>query len=784
VPESQVPAVPHGWRVLRSGGLWVAMSALCLFAVTLPGGLPLGEPWRSLWLFNLVYVGASVACVVEAVHGSERRWAWGFVSLALVSTLAANVYYSLVLGPMDSPPYPSWADAGYLLFYPFLYLALMILLQARVPRWHPSVWLDGLMMALGVASLGAAFALAPVLQLTRAELSVVITNLAYPLGDLLLMSTVIGGLTLVAAQLDLQWVLLGAGVLAGGVGDSIYLVQDSAGQYTEGSILDLTWLVGAVLIGLAALPSTASRSLRLPRRRAGSGRGLLIVPALVTIACLAVLLPVGDWQGSVVAQWLAGSGLVVVAARYRLTFREVLQLPEVRRQAVTDELTGLVNRRGFTAQAEALVRSEAAGSATPTGPVALLLLDLDQFKEVNDSLGHHAGDLLLSAIGQRLSSTCRTDQDLLARLGGDEFAILLPDTGVDGAEHAARRIRTTLTDPFMLDGVRVEASISIGIAVAPQHGTTLSLLMRRADIAMYRAKATRGGHAVYDPDRRDDDSEDRLHRVAELRAALDSGQITVHYQPKVDLATGVVTDVEALARWDHPTRGLLSPSAFLGLADEYGLMPALTAAVLDQALAQAAIWRADRRELTVAVNLPPAAVVDTALPDRIIRLLARHHLPPTALTLEITEESLLDDRVRARDVLARLRHAGVKIAIDDYGRGYSSLAYLRELPVDELKLDRSFIDPMVEDGRAAAIVRSTVELAHALGLRIVAEGVEHPTAAEELSTYGCDAAQGFLYSHALPPAELARWLDTRTDAAAGVQPAGSGSAAPASIPIQ
>jgi EAL domain-containing protein (putative c-di-GMP-specific phosphodiesterase class I) len=255
-----------------------------------------------------------------------------------------------------------------------------------------------------------------------------------------------------------------------------------------------------------------------------------------------------------------------------------------------------------------------------------------------------------------------------------------------------------------------------------------------------------------------------------LRTAIDEDQIVVHYQPKIDLVTGDVTSVEALVRWDHPTEGLLYPAAFLPLAEEAGLMAAVTATVLDQALAQAACWQREGRTLAVAVNLPPATIVDAGLPDRVAELLARHEVPPERLKLEITEESLLDDRVRARHVLAQLRQIGVRIAIDDYGSGYSSLAYLRELPVDELKLDRSFIFPMADDARAAAIVRSTIELAHSLGLSIVAEGVEHAAAAEELTRYGCDSAQGFYYARALHPTELTWWLDTRHTAPPNPQP--------------
>ena len=792
----QVPASRLGLALLtlQYTGLGMACLAVAVFAVSLPGGLQLDEDFRSVWLYNLVYVAASLTAAVGAFRDPRLRVVWGATAVALLSTTAANVYYSLVLAPMDSPPYPSWADAGYLLYYPLLYLALMALLRARVTHWHPSVWLDGLMVTLSAAALEAGFVLTPVLHLAGDRDAVAMTNLAYPLGDLLLMSTLVGGVFLLHRRLDVQWLLLGAGVLAGGIGDSIYLVQDSAGQYNEGTVLDLTWLIGAVLTALAARarpnrpppPTLEVTSIAASATQTATAKwALLGMPIVVTGTCLGLLVPIGGWQSPAVAQWLAATALCVVAGRMLLTYREVWQLSEVRQQAVTDELTGLTNRRGFTTHTEALLTVRhpfapdrrvthgtrtASTRQTVTGnaadpeaghQTALLLLDLDQFKEVNDSLGHHAGDQLLVAIAHRLTESVRGPQDLIARLGGDEFAILLPGTDPAGAEHAAGRIRAALAAPFLLDGVRVQAAVSIGIALAPDHGQTLSLLMRRADIAMYRAKATRTGHAFYDPALRDPDGEDRLQRIADLRDALDHDQLVLHYQPKIDLPDGTVSGVEALVRWDHPTRGLLYPDTFLPLAEETGLMPALTAIVLDQALAQAATWRREGRDLSVAVNLPTAAVVDTALPDRITELLTRHQLPATTLKLEITEESLLDDRVRARDVLARLRHSGVQIAIDDYGSGCSSLAYLRELPVDELKLDRSFIYPMADDARAAAIVRSTVELAHSLGLRIVAEGVEHPAAAAELTRYGCDAAQGFLYSRALTPIELTWWLDHR-----------------------
>ncbi|NMM22741.1 MAG: EAL domain-containing protein [Phycicoccus sp.] len=485
-----------------------------------------------------------------------------------------------------------------------------------------------------------------------------------------------------------------------------------------------------------------------------TGAGALAVSAVATAAGLGVLIVSSRTHLSTLAVVLAGVTLSAAAGRSQLAFRLLARMADLRRlTAATDELTGLPNRRALYADGRARLAD------LPDRNHALLMLDLDKFKEVNDSLGHHVGDQLLVQIGARLNDQLRTG-DLLARLGGDEFAVLLQDAGHDQAVDVAVKLRAALAEPFALQDIALYSSVSIGIALFPHDGPDLNTLLRKADVAMYKAKAIGDGHHVYGGDD-DSDFTTRLHTIDELRAALTSDQLVVHYQPKIDLLTGQVHDVEALVRWDHPTRGLLYPDAFLELVEEAGLMRALTRVVLEIALDQAAVWHGEGRRLTVAVNLSASSMVDTDLPDEVATMLTARDLPPCALQMEITEEFLMADRDRARNILTRLRDSGIQISIDDFGTGYSSLSYLRDLPIDELKLDRSFILPMADDARAAALVASTIALAHSLGLRMVAEGVEDEVAYDELIRLGCDQAQGFDMSRPVPATELDVWLNTR-----------------------
>jgi diguanylate cyclase (GGDEF)-like protein len=445
---------------------------------------------------------------------------------------------------------------------------------------------------------------------------------------------------------------------------------------------------------------------------------------------------------TVVAVLLGGGLVLLFGALFRIVAGASRRL---RRQALHDALTGLPNRTLLHGRAERVLRGDE--------PAAMLLIDLDRFKEVNDTLGHDYGDALLVEVSQRLHATLRRD-DTLARLGGDEFAVLVagvPDraTVID----VAGRLQDALRRPFALRGVAVELEASIGVALHPEHGRTAGALLQRADVAMYDAK--RGGHGVstYAPER-DPYSADRLGLLAELRRAIERDELVLHYQPKISLSSRELTGVEALVRWQHPTRGLLGPDEFVPFAERTGAVADLTTWVVDRALAQHRTWRAEGIDLPVAVNLAAANIVDVGLPAVVAGLLERHGVAGERLECEISEHTVMADPVRASDVLDGLRALGVRLSLDDFGTGHSSLAYLKRLPLDEVKIDRSFVAGMAEDENDAVIVRSTIDLARNLGLEVVAEGVETAEIMRTLADLRCDTAQGYHISRPLPAGEL------------------------------
>jgi diguanylate cyclase (GGDEF)-like protein len=423
-------------------------------------------------------------------------------------------------------------------------------------------------------------------------------------------------------------------------------------------------------------------------------------------------------------------------------------------EALHDGLTGLPNRTLFSLRVRRLCEDQQPGSAVVA---AVMLLDLDHFKEINDTLGHHVGDQLLRAVAERLRDSVRPD-DTVARLGGDEFAVLATDLA-SGADAVAvgERVLAALAEPFTVDGVRLDVEASLGVALLPEHGDGIDLLLRKADIALYAAKVERSCVRLYDPDE-DPHTLERLALATDLRAGLERNELFLHYQPQLDLRDGRVLGFEALVRWRHPQHGVLMPDDFLPVVENTGLIGPLTLEVLDLALSAAASWRASGHDVGVAVNLSVRHLTDLSLPQQVRERLAAHGLPASALSLEVTETLIMTDPGRSVGVLALLRELGVGLAVDDFGTGYSSLAYLRRLQVDELKIDKSFVLPLSRDDHDAVIVRSTIELGHNLGLRLVAEGVEDRTTLDLLRSWGCDTAQGYHISRPMPSDAVLPWL--------------------------
>ena len=430
------------------------------------------------------------------------------------------------------------------------------------------------------------------------------------------------------------------------------------------------------------------------------------------------------------------------------------QAEDARHQSRHDALTGLPNRLHFQERLAARL-SERESRA------AVLLLDLDRFKDVNDTLGHDNGDALLCEVGGRIRSVLRAS-DVVARLGGDEFAILLPDVdGPEAATSVARSIVAVLERPFTLGDVTVGVGASVGVALAPLHGDDGTVLLRRADVAMYTAKADQSGVELYDLER-DDHTTQRLALVGELRQAIADGGLSVHFQPQIDLATNRVLGAEALVRWIHPTLGFVAPDDFIPVAEQSGLIGGLTRVVLTSALEECARWRRlpGAGDLRMSVNLSARSLLQASLPEEVAAALAATGLPASALCLELTETSVMVDPKRTIPTLHRLRALGVTIALDDFGTGHSSMAYLKQLPVGEIKIDKSFVMTMAEDRFDEAIVCSIIDLARHLLVPVVAEGIEDLAVAARLRSAGCAFGQGYGFGRPMPAPQFAEWLST------------------------
>ena len=650
-----------------------------------------------------------------------------------------------------TPSAPSPADAFYLAFFPFAYVAVVLLMRGGTRRLSTPSWLDGAVAGLGAAAICAAFAFPSVHRLAGGGSLSVATNLAYPIGDLLLLFLVVGGTAMLSGRRRGPWLLLATGAAINVVGDTSNLLVSSLGATHVGALANAAaWPTSILLMSMVVWLGAGHASPFAAQKPTG-----FVLPALAAASGLAILVVGTLHHTSGVATGLATATLVVVGVRLALSARGMRTLTRKRyHQSVTDDLTGLGNRRYLFQVLDAFF-TDTAGAAMPGRRLAFLFIDLNRFKELNDAFGHPAGDAILKQLGARLKASLR-ESDELIRFGGDEFAVVLMDADAEYATTIAGHLTDSLREPFALHAVSSRISASIGIAHAPADAADSAALMARADVAMYRAKSSGLPFAVFEHERDFEGDGNRLRLAEELRLALERGELVLHYQPQLDLRSDEIPTVEALIRWPHPRLGLLHPLSFLPVAEEAGLMGSLTRWVLEAALTQCGVWRGAGRRITVSVNISATNLLDVGFIDLVRGLLARCELPADALILEITETSLITEFERSRRVIAQLRDLGLVVSIDDFGAGFTSLAFLGSLAVGELKLDRTFITRLAtgEREREVQLVRATIDLGHALGLRVVAEGVEDYGTLALLSRCGCDLVQGYFIDVPRPAGEL------------------------------
>jgi diguanylate cyclase len=706
------------------------------------GGDAVEQPIRD-WLTSAVYILVALIVSWRALRTKEARRPWTIFALGISLYALGNVLWAAWIEHLPNPPIPSISDAMWLSFYPAAYLGITGLARLREQRVPARVWLDSVIAAFGVAAIGAAIVVRPLLASVAGDTAAVTTEMAYPACDLLLAALVVGVLALRGWRLNRMWAMLGGGFLTLAAADCMYALQVAGGATAPSSATNFVYEIAVMLLALAAWQSQGALE-----ADAVPSTAVLGIPAAFTLGALGLLVYDHFSRLDPLALALALLTILAAFARTALAFGDVTTLAETRRQALTDELTSLPNRRHFLRLVRAAITASRA-----TDSVALMIVDLDHFKELNDTLGHEAGDQLLRQVGARLLRALRTS-DTAARLGGDEFGVVLSDTcDAVGATLVADKILGSMREPFSIRGLNLRVTASIGIALFPEDAHNDEQLMQHADVAMYEAKSTRSGRACYARDR-DHHSLERLTLAGELSRALESGEIEAYFQPKADARSHKVVGLEALARWRHPTRGLIEPGEFVTVAEQAGLGPVLTRRMLELALTHLKTWREAGLDLHVALNTTVTDLQDTRFPAEVAAALAAHGLPPDALMLEVTENMVLADPVRIGDVLAQLGELGLGLSLDDFGTGYSSLTRLKALPVGEVKIDRSFVSHMTLNPVDAAIVQATIRLAHSIGASVVAEGVEDEATWRFLATERCDLIQGYALSKPLPAAEL------------------------------
>jgi diguanylate cyclase (GGDEF)-like protein len=740
-------AVPD--RLARSR--WVIYLALGLTAIGVYYLLPTAGVAQAVLLTTVNGVAAGCALMTARASHGRARTVWGFLGLSMVlATLANGPYYGFPLVTGRPVPFPCPVDVLWLLTYPCYIVALNATVRQQRREDRRGNALDASILVVSGAVLMWEFVLEPVATAAGIPLLAHVVAFAYPAMDVLVFAMLVRVAIVVSwRNTSLRLLLLSFFALL--VGDTIYTLQLSAGTYHFGGVPDGIWMASYLLIGVAAMHLRAGEVANLTPssgQRLSQGRLAFLCAAVLSGPILLASDPHEVW---VATSACILAFLLVMARMTGLNRTLVLTSVELESRASTDSLTALANRAAFHERlAETLAQPERRNSVQ-----AVLFVDIDDFKDVNDNLGHAAGDELLCVVADRLRDVVRPD-DLVARLGGDEFALLLngvPDRAA--ALSVAERAVAALSQPTVIHGQQVRIGASVGLALR-QPASEPDTLMRQSDVAMYTAKGG-GKNRVEIYDAALDQALGEHHALkADIIGAAGRGELVLHYQPVVGLNTGHTVGVEALVRWDHPTRGQLPPLSFIGLAEDTGAIIDIGLWVLTEACTQMHAWHLDhaRPDLFISVNVSVRQLDRPGFAEDVREVLCQTELDPSRLVIEVTESVLADPFGGAARTLESLREIGVRIAIDDFGTGYSSISYLSRLPVDILKIDRSFVSGATPGPQADAVLESIVDLAMRLGLDIIPEGIEETNQLTRLQTLGCEAGQGFLLSRPLSAAAI------------------------------
>ena len=728
-------------------GRWILGGLAAAYALTtlLPSDAKPG--WVDTWFYGVVIMAVTLAGLVRPVVVRRNRLPWLLLSLATISWAVGDQYWSIMFADADDIPVPSPADVGYVGLYPLAYIGLILLAGSVLRQVPASVLLDGLVTSLAVGALFSAITVKQIISGVDGSAAAVITNLSYPVGDLVLIVVAVATLAMVRWRVEPVWWLLVAGFALFAIADTAYLLGANS-WYVDGSWVDGLWMVGIALVPLAG-------SLRQrPAPAAIGGFAALLVPILFSLAALVVLVVASFADLHPVTVVLAALCLVAAGGRTALTFEQTRALARSRTEARTDELTTVGNRRMLDERLPALAAAAAAGR-----PLLVGIVSIRHLSAINETLGYEYGDGMLAALGARLREQVG-DRAVPARLGGAEIALLQPFDGhLARAEQSMRDLLSAVAGPARVGGVEVEIELSAGVAAGPTHALGGRDLLRCAGEALRRAKATESEVEVYDP-AQDIGRDFGPRLLPELIKALEHNLIGAWYQPKVELAGGAAVELEAQLRWVHPEHGVLDAAVLRPLAARAGLTRRLTRVMLAEAVRRCAWWQAGGVRLGVAVDIGTADVLDSRLPYELARLVSEVGLPAGALQLELAEDLMLVDPGRTRRALGQFRTLGVRLALDHYGRSAPSLTRLRAMPVQELKLDRSFVASVLQGGPDEAVVRSTISLAGSLGIRTVADGVDTADLLDRVRSYGVRGVQGAAVVDPMSPAALADWLGT------------------------